>query len=134
MRYDEVIGQRGSPPTASGGDLFEMANLRQVQTGVPGTIYISTAQASHGPRVKHFGGRPGEGVPYFSVSIEREPRVVEVNGLADHEVNAVAGDVVAWVRLNQDRLTRFWYDGTTWFDDEVAAFKRSLAKLPRKRR
>jgi hypothetical protein len=68
------------------------------------------------------------------VSIEPDPHVVEVKGLADHEVNAVVGDVVAWVRMNHEKLTRFCYEGTTWFDDEVAAFKRSLAKLPRKRR
>ncbi|WP_262422250.1 hypothetical protein [Brevundimonas denitrificans] len=32
-------------------DIFEMANLTEDQTGVPGVIMISTAMGSHGPRV-----------------------------------------------------------------------------------
>jgi len=32
-------------------DTVEMANLTSVQTGVPGTIFISTAMGAHGPRV-----------------------------------------------------------------------------------
>lgn len=33
--------------------LFEMANLRERQTGIPGTIYISTRQGRHGPHVNY---------------------------------------------------------------------------------
>jgi hypothetical protein len=32
-------------------DVVEMANLTTAQTGVPGTIFISTAMGGHGPRV-----------------------------------------------------------------------------------
>src|SRR5467141_4159818 len=35
-------------------DVVEMANLTPAQTGVPGTIFISTAMVGHGPRVKYF--------------------------------------------------------------------------------
>ncbi len=34
-------------------DMVEMANLTSAQTGVPGTIFISTAMGQHGPRVKY---------------------------------------------------------------------------------
>jgi hypothetical protein len=32
-------------------DVVEMTNLTTAQTGVPGTIFISTAMGGHGPRV-----------------------------------------------------------------------------------
>jgi hypothetical protein len=35
-------------------DVVEMANLTTAQTGVPGTIFISTAMGGHGPRVMYF--------------------------------------------------------------------------------
>jgi hypothetical protein len=35
-------------------DVVEMANLTTAQTGVPGSILISTAMGGHGPRVKYF--------------------------------------------------------------------------------
>jgi hypothetical protein len=34
-------------------DVVEMANLTTAQTGVPGTIFISTAMGGHSPRVKY---------------------------------------------------------------------------------
>lgn len=42
-------------------DVFEMANLVEAQTGVPGTIFISTVMGSHGPRVKYYPHRGGAG-------------------------------------------------------------------------
>ena len=38
----------------AGDDVVEMANLTTAQTGVPGTIFISTAMGGHRPRVKYF--------------------------------------------------------------------------------
>lgn len=131
MRYHEIIGEEGPAQRVGIDGLFEMANLRQNRTGVPGTIYISTAQASHGPRVKHYAERPSEGAPYFAVSISANPEVVDVKGLAEHEVNTVSSQVIEWVRLNHEKLLRFWTEGTSWYDEEVDAFKRSLTKLPR---
>ena len=46
-------------------DVVEMANLTTAQTGVPGTIFISTAMGGHGPRVKYFL-QPGRSQPSFS--------------------------------------------------------------------
>ena len=47
-------------------ELAEMANLTSAQTGVTGTIFISTAMGAHGPRVKYFV-QPGRTQPSFSV-------------------------------------------------------------------
>jgi hypothetical protein len=56
-------------------DVVEMANLTTAQTGVPGTILISTPMGGHGPRVKYFL-QPGRSQPSFSVTISDVPRVV----------------------------------------------------------
>ena len=56
-------------------DVAEMANLTTAQTGVPGTIFISTAMGRHGPRVKYFL-QPGRSQPSFSVAIADTPTVV----------------------------------------------------------
>jgi hypothetical protein len=59
----------------AGEDVVEMANLTTAQTGVPGTIFISTAMGGHGPRVKYFL-QPGRSQPSFSVTISDAPTVV----------------------------------------------------------
>src|SRR5437879_13541672 len=56
-------------------DVVEMANLTTVQTGVSGTIFISTAMGGYGPRVKYFL-QPGRSRPSFSVAITDIPSVV----------------------------------------------------------
>ena len=38
-------------------DTVEMANLTSAQTGVSGTIFISTAMGAHVPRMKYFCSR-----------------------------------------------------------------------------
>jgi hypothetical protein len=45
-------------------DVVEIANLTTTETGVPGTIFISTAMAGHGPRVTYFL-RPDDRSPAF---------------------------------------------------------------------
>jgi hypothetical protein len=49
-------------------DMVEMANLTSAQTGVTGTIFISTAMGADGPRVKYFiqPGRTQPSVRYRS--------------------------------------------------------------------
>ena len=49
-------------------ELVETANLTTAQTGVSGTIFISTLMRGHGPRVKYFV-QPGRNQPSFSVLI-----------------------------------------------------------------
>ena len=112
-----------------GGDLLllEMANLESDQTGVEGTIYISTRQGSHAPRVKYYAGRPGENQPSMSILIAADPEVVE-NGLPDRIASRMAPRVQAWVRLNHDKLRDFWFNGNTWYQREVEAFIASLEK------
>jgi len=98
-------------------DLIEMANLTSAQTGVAGTIFISTAMGAHGPRVKYFL-QPGRAQPSFSVSISDVPAVV-ANSLPARTVRHMAPPVINWVLLNKDDLLDFWHHGDTWTQPEV---------------
>lgn len=66
---DEEIGALGDE------DIFDMANLVESQTGVPGIITITTVMGKHGPRVRYFL-KPGRHQPSFSVAVATTPRVV----------------------------------------------------------
>jgi hypothetical protein len=118
------------PPLAEelvGEDMVEMANLTSAQTGVPGTIFISTAMGAHGPRVKYFV-QPGRIQPSFSVSISDPPAVV-ANSLPARTVRQMAPQVIAWVALNKDALLDFWQHGDTWTQPEVNDFIQRLRRV-----
>ena len=130
MRLHEVRAEEGGGVSTSDEDgLLDMANLGESKTGVSGTIHISTSQGPHGPRVKYFPGRPGDQVPSLSVSISDQPALLYSNLPGPVERRALPR-VQAWVRLNHVSLLAFWQRGTTWMDEEVDAFKASLARLP----
>ena len=109
--------------------LFDMVNLPAADTGVTGVVYVSTAQGSHGPRVKWFPGRPGRDLPSLSVTIDVIPRVIN-HGLPEREARQAGEAVSAWVVLNRTSLISFWNDGLGWTRTEVNAFFEGLAKLP----
>ena len=108
-------------------DVVEMANLTSAQTGVTGTIFISTAMGAHGPRVKYFL-RPGRTQPSFSVSISDTPAVV-TNSLPARTVSQMAPQVVSWVSRNKDNLLDFWHHGDTWTQPEVNDFIQKLRRV-----
>src|SRR5258705_1651291 len=86
-------------------DTVEMANLTTAQTGVPGTIFISTAMGGHGPRVKYFL-QPGRSQPSFSVTISDAPAVV-ANSLPARVVRQMSPQVINWVSRNRGALLDF---------------------------
>ena len=104
--------------------LVEMANLTTAQTGVPGTIFISTAMGGHGPRVKYYL-QPGRTQPSFSVTIADAPTLV-ANSLPVRVVRQISPQVIAWVSHNKDALLDFWYHGDTWTQPEVNDFIQKL--------
>jgi hypothetical protein len=111
----------------SGEDMVEMANLTREQTGITGTIFISTAMGQHGPRVKYFV-QPGRAQPSFSVSVGDTPAVV-ANSLPARTVRQTAAQVIDWVRLNKDALLDFWHHGDTWTQPEVNDFIQKLRRV-----
>jgi hypothetical protein len=108
-------------------ELVEMANLTSAQTGVAGTIFISTATGAHGPRVKYFL-QPGRSQPSFSVSIAEIPAVV-ANSLPARVVRQMSPQVVEWVSHNRDALLDFWHHGDTWTQPEVNDFIQQLRRV-----
>ena len=108
-------------------DTVEMANLTSAQTGVTGTIFISTAMGAHGPRVKYFV-QPGRSQPGFSVSLADPPAVV-ANSLPARTVRQMAPQVIAWAALNKDALLDFWQHGDTWTQPEVTDFIQRLRRV-----
>jgi hypothetical protein len=108
-------------------DLVEMANLTSVQTGVAGTIFISTAMGAHGPRVKYFL-KPGRTQPSFSVSIADAPAVV-ANSLSIRIVRQMSPQVINWVSRNKEALVDFWNHGDTWSQPEVNDFIQRLQRV-----
>ena len=108
-------------------ELVEMANLTTAQTGIAGTIFISTAMGAHGPRVKYFL-QPGRSQASFSVSIADMPSVV-ANSLPARVVRQMSPQVVEWVSHNRDALLDFWRHGDTWTQPEVNDFIQKLQHL-----
>jgi hypothetical protein len=108
-------------------DAIEMANLTSQQTGVPGTIFISTAMGSHGPRVKYFV-QPGRTQPSFSVSVADPPAVV-ANSLSARVLRQRSPQVIEWVSRNRGALLDFWNNGDTWTQPEVNDFIQRLQRL-----
>src|SRR5690348_10778806 len=83
-------------------DVVEMANLFSEDTGIEGVIFISTAMASHGPRVK-YSLKAGRHQPSFSVSIATEPRLL-ASSLPDRTVSRFGSAVIEWVKINREAL------------------------------
>jgi hypothetical protein len=108
-------------------EMVEMANLTSAQTGISGTIFISTAMGAHGPRVKYFE-RPGRTQPSFSVSIGDGPAVV-ANSVPARVVRQMSPAVIDWVARNKDALLDFWNNGDTWTQPEVNDFIQRLQRL-----
>jgi hypothetical protein len=128
------IGAAATPPDPllaeelSEDIIADMANLTSVQTGIAGTIFISTAMGgAHGPRVKYFL-QPGRSQASFSVSIADAPAVV-ANSLPLPTVRQMSSRVIDWVSRNKDALLEFWYHGDTWTQPEVNDFIQRLQRV-----
>lgn len=135
MGLNEAIREKLPPDStiqedvATLGDdaVFDMTNLPTARTGIKGVLFLSTAMASHGPRVKYFV-KTGPGQHSFSVSISSDPRVL-ANSLPERDLNAASPDVIAWVKLNHVALLKFWNGGEYWDVDEVNRFIDGLKKI-----
>jgi hypothetical protein len=108
-------------------ELVEMANLTSAQTGIIGTIFISTAIGSRGPRVK-YSVQAGRMQPSFSVSIADVPAVF-ANSLPARTIRQMSPQVIDWVARNKDALLDFWHHGDTWTQPEVNAFMQRLQRV-----
>lgn len=117
------------PAAIEDDEVVEMVNLPRGDTGVDGTISVSSMQGPHGPRVKWYPQRPGRDTPCLTVTLEDPPRAIN-HGLSPRDMRQGQAAVERWVALNREALLRFWFDGASWTVDEVYAFAKGLAKLP----
>ncbi|CAL1689996.1 hypothetical protein MMB232_00116 [Brevundimonas subvibrioides] len=108
-------------------DLVEMAYLPPDWTGVLAHIFISTALGQHGPRVKVYV-KKGRHQPSASISIGPHPRVL-ASSLDERDLNRLAPQVIAWVALNHEALTTFWFEGEDLDIADVADFGRGLKRV-----
>jgi hypothetical protein len=108
----------------AGAEVIDMANLTSAQTGISGTVFISTAMGGHGPMVKYFVP-PGKTQPSLSVSIAETPAVV-ASSLPARVVRQMSPLVIIWVLRNKDALLDFWRHGDTWTQPEVNDFIQRL--------
>jgi hypothetical protein len=131
MKTHDLLQVPADTPLAeelASDDVVETANLTTAQTGVTGTILISTAMGGHhGPRVKYFV-QPGRSQPSFSVTISDAPAVA-ANSLPVRIVRQMSPQVIAWVSRNKDALLDFWYHGDEWTQPEVNDFIQKLDRL-----
>jgi hypothetical protein len=109
-------------------DLVEMVNLPTRYTGLAGTVFISTAMGSHGPRVKWFPGKPGRDLPCLVVTLETPPRALN-EGLPGPVAREGERLVGPWVESNRPALLQLWREGTSWDVDEVRAFVVGLSRM-----
>ena len=107
--------------------LKEMANLSIEKTGLDhGTIYISSEEGHHGPRIKYYRGKPGKNITSASISISKNPEVKEDSlNLKASEKN----ELFKFVILNKKRLLYMWNHGMEMIDDEWDKHKRSLKRI-----
>jgi hypothetical protein len=88
-------------------DLFEMANVREKQSGIPYVIFISSKDAAlskHGPRIKvsnrHDRWDPSSN---FVITVP-ELRVVGTATFSSDQLE----DIKDWIRLNKDLIVKYW--------------------------
>ncbi len=124
--FAEAQAPVGGPP-ADDDEMFDMVNLSTRRTGLPGTIFVSTRRASHGPRIKWFPGKPEWEGPCLVVTLEDPPRAIN-QGLPARVARDGEAVALPWAARNRDALLRFWHDGLTWDSDEVQGFIERLAR------
>jgi hypothetical protein len=108
---------------------IEMANLTEEDTGVPGTIYISTKVPRHAARVKWYEASPkSPNVGFVSLSVEAEPRI-RINKLGKNYPVRSLDLAKAWIAKNETDLMAFWNEGSVWNRRQMNVFLDGLKKV-----
>jgi len=97
-------------------ELFEMANLRPNETGLPMVIWVSprTGKEKHGPRIKvqTFHGSKSDSERLASVGFTRDGKIENFGGLSNQDFQLVS----LFITNNLTNLLRLW-------DDEISPFE-----------
>ena len=94
--------------------LFEMSNLRKIDTGLPVNIYISSGgptNQKHGPRLKAMINIGDKFDPYKTVSIMLKRDITENDIVGYHKLPAkIIDSLRQYINLNYDVLMAHWDD------------------------
>jgi hypothetical protein len=100
--------------------LYEMSNLQPDDTGLNQVIWVSVANANHGPRIKVFNGHKAVG-PSFAVTIEDTPRIIGNHSfIKTKDINKIK----AFVKLNKENLIAYWN-----YEVSTKAFYNNILKV-----
>lgn len=106
MRLEEIYEE---DCTITERELFEMARVREADSGIPAEIYVSTKLAvrgRHGPRIKVSNIKNTfSDVDNFAIEISKNPTLKA--GKSKLKLS-VFGDIVDWVKLNYEPLIKYW--------------------------
>ena len=96
-----------------GQPIFEMANLRPNETGLPMVIWVSpkTGKEKHGPRIKvqTFHGIKSDPEKLISVGFSRDGKIENFGGLSKDDFQLISN----FITNNLDNLFLLW-------DDEIS--------------
>ncbi len=96
-------------------DLFLMANLSPLFTGLPFVVWISTRNAPHDIRVKVSRGPKAIPEDLISVALRPTLRVIGEEPLNGEELRLLN----QWVKLNWDTLLAYW-NGEIFTEQAIA--------------
>jgi hypothetical protein len=99
-------------------DLFLMANLSPLFTGLPFVVWISPRNAPHDIRVKISRGAKAIPEDFISVALRPELRVIGDETLSAEEMRLLR----EWVALNWDVLLAYW-NGEIFTEQAIARLK-----------
>ena len=118
MPDQRAITERAAAPDTE-DDLFLMANLSPLFTGLPLVVWISTrGHARQDIRVKVSRGQKAIPEELISVALRPEVRLIDDGELSAAELTALR----KWVQLNWDVLLAYW-NGELFTEQAIARLK-----------
>lgn len=96
--------------------MWEMANLKPEETGLPVIVYVSDkGNSQHGPRIKVQNDYSSKVTnDWFSITIETNAKVP--NSQSHIKIKVKDKDLVKvkqWISLNKDLLLKYWNGAIT---------------------
>lgn len=129
---DQPVQDATAAAAIDDDEMFDVVNLTHQDTGVTGTIFISTAQGKHdrkhGPRIKWFLDKPSRDGSCLILTLGGSRSAV-VHGLGPRQARRGEAASRDWVAMNEPALLDFWNNGVLWSRAELERFLKSLVKL-----
>lgn len=124
MKLIELIQTIDLDTNLDPGHLFEMANIREKDSGLPMTMFVSSKQyvgGRHGPRLKVSNLRNKFSADdNFVVILSKDPVIGKNAKYKESELNTL----MDWVKLNLNTLLKYWNDEYESDADFLLALKK----------